>query len=172
MKTKLFINYRQLTDSATGKDASGNVTNITNKLLSSINDIKKVKMSMPNQWKFLSQLKDYLNKNYDKNQINLSKDWLDILQKLTYSQLETIRKLSSDSIKTIKTDASKTSDTKHKTSDIKDKESNDSEDIKLTFMSESESLVNNSTNIQPKTQQVIIYKLNQIKSIDLFYIKN
>lgn len=123
-------------------------------------------MSMPNQWKLLSQLKDYLNKNYDKNQINLSKDWLDILQKLTYSQLETIRKLSSDSIKTIKTDASKTSDTKHK-------ESNDSENIKLTFMSDqTESLVNNSTNIQPKMQQVIIYKLNQIKSINIFYIKN
>jgi len=166
VKTKLFINYRHLTDSATGKDASGNVTSITNKLLSSINDIKKVKMSMPNQWKLLSQLKDYLNKNYDKNQINLSKDWLDILQKLTYSQLETIRKLSSDSIKTIKTDASKTSDTKHK-------ESNDSENIKLTFMSDqTESLVNNSTNIQPKMQQVIIYKLNQIKSINIFYIKN
>lgn len=166
MKTKLFINYRHLTNSATGKDASENVTSITNKLLSSINDIKIVKMSMPNQWKLLSQLKDYLNKNYDKNQINLSKDWLDILQKLTYSQLETIRKLSSDSIKTIKTDASKTSDTKHK-------ESNDSENIKLTFMSDqTESLVNNSTNIQPKMQQVIIYKLNQIKSINIFYIKN
>lgn len=173
MKTKLFINYRHFTDSATGKDASGNVTSITNKLLSSINDIKKVKMSMPNQWKLLSQLKDYLNKNYDKSQINLSKDWLDILQKLTYSQLETIRKLSSDSSKTIKTDASKTSDTKHKTSDTKNKESNDSENIKLTFMSDqTQSLVNNSTNIQPQMQQVIIYKLNQIKSINIFYIKN
>lgn len=146
-RRKCILLTRHLTDSATGKDASGNVTSITNKLLSSINDIKKVKMSMPNQWKLLSQLKDYLNKNYDKNQINLSKDWLDILQKLTYSQLETIRKLSSDSIKTIKTDASKTSDTKHK-------ESNDSKNIKLTFMSDqTESLVNNSTNIQPKMQQ-------------------
>lgn len=116
-------------------------------------------MSMPNQWKLLSQLKDYLNKNYDKNQINISKDWLDILQKLTYSQLETIRKLSSDSIKTA--DISKISDTKHK-------ESNDSENIKSTFMSDqTESLVNNSTNIQPKMQQVIIYKLNQIKSINI-----
>lgn len=160
-KRKFFINYRQFTDSATGKDAGGNVTN---KLLCSINDIKKVKMSMPNQWKLLSQLKDYLNKNYDKNQINFSKDWLDILQKLTYSQLETIRKLSSDSIKI---DTSKNSDTKHK-------ENHDSENTKLTFVSDqtAESPVNNSINQQPKMQQVIIHKLNQVKSIDILYIKS
>lgn len=106
-------------------------------------------MSMQNQWKLLSQLKDYLNKtNCDKNQINVSKDWLDILQKLTYSQLETIRKLSSDSIKT--TDTNKNSNTKHK-------ESNDSENVKPTFMSnQTESLIDNSTSMQQKIQQVII----------------
>lgn len=118
---------------------------------------------MQNQWKLLSQLKDYLNKtNCDKNQINVSKDWLDILQKLTYSQLETIRKLSSDSIKS--TDTSKNSNTKHK-------ESNDSENVKLTFMSnQTESLIDNST-MQQKIQQVIIYyKLNQIKDIFIYLI--
>ncbi|XP_070155014.1 calcium-independent phospholipase A2-gamma isoform X2 [Polyergus mexicanus] len=145
-RRKCILLTRQLTDSATGKDAGGNVTSITNKLLRSINDIKKVKMSMQNQWKLLSQLKDYLNKtNCDKNQINVSKDWLNILQKLTYSQLETIRKLSSDSIKS--TDTSKSSNTKHK-------ESNDSENVKLTFMSDqTESLINNST-MQQKIQQL------------------
>ncbi|XP_072759341.1 calcium-independent phospholipase A2-gamma isoform X1 [Anoplolepis gracilipes] len=138
---------RQLTDSATGKDASGNVTSITDKLLRSINDIKQVKMSMQNQWKLLSQLKDYLNKtNCDKNQINISKDWLDTLQKITYSQLETIRKLSSESIKTA--DTNKNSNAKHK-------ESNNSENAKLTFMSgQTESLIDNSTTTtQQKIQQ-------------------
>ncbi|XP_020289741.1 calcium-independent phospholipase A2-gamma-like isoform X3 [Pseudomyrmex gracilis] len=53
-------------------------------------------MSMQNQWKLLSQLRDYLNKSHDKNQpLNLSKEWLDSLQKLTYSQFDAIRKLSS-----------------------------------------------------------------------------
>lgn len=104
---------------------------------------------MQNQWKLLSQLKDYLNKtNYDKNQISLSKDWLDALQKLTYSQLETIRKLSSDSIKT--TDTSKSLNIKHK-------ESSDSENMKLTLMpNQTESFIDNSTIIQQKIQQVII----------------
>ncbi|XP_012220402.1 calcium-independent phospholipase A2-gamma-like isoform X3 [Linepithema humile] len=105
-------------------------------------------MSMQNQWKLLSQLKDYLNKtSHDKNQhIHFSKDWLDTLQKLTYSQLETIRKLSSsESIKT--PDVSKNSDTK-------DKSKNDTENLKVTLISEqTESLVNNSTTMQPKIQQ-------------------
>lgn len=122
-------------------------------------------MSMQNQWKLLSQLKDYLNKtNYDKNQISLSKDWLDALQKLTYSQLETIRKLSSDSIKT--TDTSKSLNIKHK-------ESSDSENMKLTLMpNQAESFIDNSTIMQQKIQQVITYKLNQIKSNDILYIES
>lgn len=109
---------------------------------------------MQNYWKLLSQLKDYLNKtNYDKNQqIIVSKDWLDSLQKLTYSQFETIRKLSSSgSVKT--TDASKSSSTKHK-------DSNDLENVKLTLMSEQ--VLAESTTVQPKTQQVIIYKLDKV----------
>lgn len=97
---------------------------------------------MQNQWKLLSQLKDYLNKtNYDKSQIILSKDWLDALQKLTYSQLDTIRKLSSDSIKT--TDPNKS---------VKHKESNDSEN--LTIVSDqTESFLDNSKIVQQKIQQ-------------------
>ncbi|XP_050449931.1 calcium-independent phospholipase A2-gamma-like isoform X3 [Cataglyphis hispanica] len=120
-------------------------------------------MSMQNQWKLLSQLKDYLNKtNCDKNQINVSKDWLDILQKLTYSQLETIRKLSSDSIKI--TDTNKNSSTKHK-------ESNDSENVKLTFMSnQTESLIDNSTSTQQKIQQICEQNMhdNKIESKESF----
>jgi len=149
------FNCRQLTDSAAGKDAGGNVTSIVDKFLRSINDLKKAKMSMQNQWKLLSQLKDYLNKANDKNQhIIVSKDWLDSLQKLTYSQLETIRKLSSsESVKT--TDTSKSPNIKHK-------DSNDLENVKLTLMSEqTETYPNHDPTMQPKIQQVIIYILNE-----------
>lgn len=151
---KCILLTRQLTDSAAGKDAGGNVTSIADKFLRPINDLhylKKAKLAMQNQWKFLSQLKDYLNKvNGDKNQqIIVSKDWLDNLQKLTYSQFETIRKLSSsDSVKA--TDTSKSSTTKH------DEDGGDSENVKLTLMSEqAESLADSdATTVQPKTQQV------------------
>lgn len=104
---------------------------------------------MQNQWKLLSQLRDYLNKaNLDKNQqIGLSKDWFDTLQKLTYSQLDTIRKLSSsESIKT--TDTSKSSDTTHKSND-------NSENARVKFVSDQGTLMDNSTTVQQKIQQVI-----------------
>ncbi|XP_018367102.1 PREDICTED: calcium-independent phospholipase A2-gamma-like isoform X2 [Trachymyrmex cornetzi] len=144
---KCVLLTRQLTDSATGKDAGGNVTSIADRFLRSVSDLKKAKMSMQNQWKLLSQLKDYLNKaNYDKNQqIIVSKDWLDSLQKLTYSQLETIRKLSSGSVSTA---TSKISNTKHK-------DSNDLDNVKL-MPEQTESLADpDSTNVQRKTQQQI-----------------
>ncbi|CAK9812150.1 Calcium-independent phospholipase A2-gamma [Anthophora plagiata] len=53
-------------------------------------------MSMQNHSKLLTQLKDYLHKfGYDKTlQIILSKDWLDFLQKVTYSQINSLKKLS------------------------------------------------------------------------------
>ncbi|XP_025989517.1 calcium-independent phospholipase A2-gamma isoform X1 [Solenopsis invicta] len=144
---KCILLTRQFTDSAAGKDASGNVTRITNKLLRYIGDLKENKMSMQNQWKLLSQIKDYLNKaNYDKNQqIIVTKDWLDNLQKLTYSQLETIRKLSSSGFKTTNTEKSTT--TKHK----------DGNDLENTLMPEhAETLANpDSAIVQPKTQQQI-----------------
>ncbi|XP_018402575.1 PREDICTED: calcium-independent phospholipase A2-gamma-like isoform X3 [Cyphomyrmex costatus] len=145
---KCVLLTRQLTDSATGKDAGGNVTSIADRFLRSINDLKKTKMSMQNQWKLLSQLKDYLNKaNYDKNQqIIVSKDWLDSLQKLTYSQLETIRKLSSSG--SIGTATSKTLN-------MKDKDSNDLENIKL-MSEQTETLAEpDSITVQQKTQQRI-----------------
>lgn len=106
---------------------------------------------MQNHWKLLSQLRDYLNKTSDKNQqIIVSKDWLDTLQKLTYSQLETIRKLSSSgSVKT--TDTNKNSNEKHK-------DSNDLKNVKLTLMSEQVLANPDSTTVQ---QQVIIYKLDK-----------
>jgi len=120
---------------------------------------------MQNQWKLLSQLKDYLNKANDKNQqIIVSKDWLDSLQKLTYSQLETIRKLSSsEAVKT--TDTSKSPNTKHK-------DSNDLENVNLTLVSEqTESLPNHDSTMQPKTQQVIIYILNEAKYFYLIFVQ-
>lgn len=57
----------------------------------------KAKMSMQNHWKLLTQLKHYLHKSgYDKNlQLVLSKDWLDLLQRVTYSQIDSLKKLSS-----------------------------------------------------------------------------
>lgn len=152
----MLTNYRKFTDSATGKETNGNVTSVTDKLSHAISNIKKAKMSMQNQWKLLSQLKDYLNKaNYDKNQqINFSKDWLDSLQKLTYSQLDTIRKLSSsDSIKS--TEINKSS------LDSKEKDSNKAlENTRVTFVSDqAESLADNSTAVQSKVQEVIILDL-------------
>lgn len=154
----MFLNCRQLTDSAAGKDAGGNVTSIADKFLRSMNDLRKAKMSMPNQWKLLSQLKDYLNKaNYDKNQqIIVPKDWLDSLQKLTYSQLETIRKLSSSGSDTSKTTDAKTSD---KNSNTKHKDGNDLENAKTLISEQAASLEPDSTAVQPRTQQVIICKL-------------
>lgn len=146
----MLFNCRQLTDSATGKDASGS---FTDRLLRSISDVKRAKMSMQNQWKFLSQLKDYLNKtSYDKNQqIGLPRDWLDTLQKLTYSQLETIRKLSS-------TDSSKIIDT-GKDLSTKRRDDNDSKNhVRSPLMPEqANSLITDSATItQTKVQQVII----------------
>lgn len=83
-----------MTDSAAGKGYSGSVNK--NKLINRLNTLWKMKMSMQNHSKFLSQLKDYLNKaGYDKNlQIIFSKYWLDFLQKVTYSQMNTLKKLS------------------------------------------------------------------------------
>ncbi|XP_077259285.1 calcium-independent phospholipase A2-gamma isoform X3 [Temnothorax americanus] len=104
-------------------------------------------MSMQNQWKLISQLKDYLNKaNYEKNQQLVTKDWLDSLQKLTYSQLETIRKLGSSSGSVSTTD---------KTSSAKQKDSNDPENVKLTLVSEQAESVADPDPIaaQPKTPQ-------------------
>lgn len=88
--------FRQLTDSAAGKGYSGSVNR--NKLLNRIKNASlwKMKMSMQNHTKLLMQLKDFLHKSgYDKSlQIILSKNWLDFLQKVTYSQINTLKKLS------------------------------------------------------------------------------
>lgn len=162
---KVSFDCRQLTDSATGKDSGGNVTSITDRFLRSINELKNVKMSMQNQWKLLSQLKDYLNKtNYEKNQqFIVTKDWLDNLQKLTYSQLETIRKLSSGSAKS--TDASKNPSEKQK-------DGKDLENMKLTLMSEQvESLAepDPKTVQQPKAQQVIISQFHEAMKTFMYF---
>lgn len=55
-------------------------------------------MSMPQYWKVLTQLKDYLNKSgYEKNlQLVINKDWVNFFQRITYAQVETIRKFTDD----------------------------------------------------------------------------
>lgn len=51
------------------------------------------KTKMQNQWKILSLLREYLNKtNSNKNiQIVLSKEWIEALQKMTYTQVKSLR---------------------------------------------------------------------------------
>lgn len=87
---------RQLTESAADKNGQRNVTNLTDKLLSSVKNRRKRNMSMQNQSKLFAQLKDYLNKSgYDKNlQVILSKYWFEIMQKIPYAQIDNIRRLS------------------------------------------------------------------------------
>ncbi|XP_058797381.1 calcium-independent phospholipase A2-gamma-like isoform X3 [Phymastichus coffea] len=55
-------------------------------------------MSIHNRLKLLSQLKEFFNKNsYDKNlQLILSKEWMDLFQKLTYAQIASVRKYPVD----------------------------------------------------------------------------
>lgn len=102
---------------------------------------------MQNQWKLLSQLRDYLNKSHDKNQpFNLSKEWLDSLQKLTYSQFDAIRKLSSS--EPGNSDASKNLNAQQK-----DKDTSKADARLMTR----ETVLDNSV-LQQKSQQVIICK--------------
>lgn len=81
---------RHLAENAS-RDVSGNGSTLMGSL------IQKSKMSMPNQWKFLAVIKDFLNKSaYEKNlQLIINKDWIDFFHKLTYSQIESIRRFSS-----------------------------------------------------------------------------
>ena len=53
-------------------------------------------MTMQSHSKLLLQLKDHLSKTgYDKNlQVIFSKHWLDFLQRVTYSQMNVLKKLS------------------------------------------------------------------------------
>ena len=62
----------------------------------SMNIIQKTKMTLQNQWKLLTQLKGYLNKSEnDKNvQLILSREWMDLIQKVTYAQFNSIRNFS------------------------------------------------------------------------------
>ncbi|XP_033232167.1 calcium-independent phospholipase A2-gamma-like isoform X1 [Belonocnema kinseyi] len=81
----------------TGRDG-GESASAVEKLSGSLNILEKAtKMSMPSHWKFLAQIKDFLNKSgYEKNvQFVINKDWIDFFQRLTYSQIESIRKISS-----------------------------------------------------------------------------
>lgn len=85
-----------MTDSATGKGSQKSITNLRKKFLLSVKNIKKENMSMQNHSKLFAQLKDYLNKSgYEKNlQVILSKYWIELIQKIVYTQGDTLRKLS------------------------------------------------------------------------------
>ncbi|XP_058797380.1 calcium-independent phospholipase A2-gamma-like isoform X2 [Phymastichus coffea] len=91
---------RSLTESAAGRNAAENSNALASQLsdTGSINILNKTKMSIHNRLKLLSQLKEFFNKNsYDKNlQLILSKEWMDLFQKLTYAQIASVRKYPVD----------------------------------------------------------------------------
>ncbi|XP_053997261.1 calcium-independent phospholipase A2-gamma-like isoform X2 [Hylaeus anthracinus] len=91
---RFILLIRQLTNSAADKNSGENINK--NKLFGQLNVLWKTKMSMQNYSKLVAQLKDYLHKSgYDRNlQVVLSKDWIDFLQKLTYTQINVFKKLS------------------------------------------------------------------------------
>ncbi|XP_029043715.2 calcium-independent phospholipase A2-gamma-like isoform X3 [Osmia bicornis bicornis] len=89
------LNQERLTNGDRDKNYGEKIND--NRLLNSINIIVgNSKMSMQSHSKILTQLKDYLNKSgYNKNlQIILFKNWLDFLQKVTYSQINALKRFS------------------------------------------------------------------------------
>ncbi|XP_012263482.2 calcium-independent phospholipase A2-gamma-like isoform X2 [Athalia rosae] len=103
---------RQFTGSAASRDGTANVTTAeADKMPDPVNLLRNTKMSMPHYWKFLSQLKEYLNKSgYEKNlQLVINKDWINFFQRITYAQVESIRKFTDDEIRKAKSKASSSS---------------------------------------------------------------
>ena len=143
---KFILLSRQLTNSAAGKNEGGSIDR--NKILEHINVLWKSKMSMQNHSKLLVQLKDYWHKSgYDKSlQIVLSKDWIDFLQRITYAQINTLRKLSP--VEFMKN----TSD--NKTADIEKYNNKEVEDRKVILVAkEEETLVPNPSKHQKPTRE-------------------
>ncbi|XP_043497503.1 calcium-independent phospholipase A2-gamma-like isoform X3 [Polistes fuscatus] len=103
-------------------------------------------MSMQNQSKLLTLLKDYLNKfGYEKSlQVILSKYWVELIQKIEYTQGNTIRKLSLVNVQ-------KQSDKILKGEENKIKTSKD-----LTLMAEQEEQFNGKTIDSEKLMQKMI----------------
>lgn len=87
---------RRFTQSAADKDGQRSITNLREKVLLSVKNFRKTNMSMQNQSKFLTQLKDYLNRSgYDKNiQVIFSKYWVEIMQKMPQAQVDGFKRLS------------------------------------------------------------------------------
>lgn len=96
-----FLCYRRLSNGPRDKNSYETIND--NRLLNSISIVWKSKMSMQSHSKILAQLKDYLNKSgYNKNlQIIFIKDWFDFLQKLTYSQINALKRFSSTELSKI-----------------------------------------------------------------------
>ncbi|XP_014598849.1 PREDICTED: calcium-independent phospholipase A2-gamma-like isoform X3 [Polistes canadensis] len=137
---------RQLTDSAVHRGAQRSVKNLKKKFLLSIRNIRKEDMSMQNQSKLLTLLKDYLNKfGYEKSlQVILSKYWVELIQKIEYTQGNTIRKLSLVNVQ-------KQSDKILKGEESKIETSKD-----LTLMTEQEKQFNGKTIDSEKLMQKMI----------------
>lgn len=106
---------RSLTESATGRNAGEG--SLVSKLTSaeSLKLVDKAKMSMHSRLKLLGQLKDFFNKSSsEKNlQLVLNKEWIDFLQKLTFAQIETVRKYSPDDTRDKKDETDKASEEKN-----------------------------------------------------------
>lgn len=141
--------YRSLTESATGRNAGEG--SLVNKLtsLESLKIVDKTKMSMHSRLKLLGQLKDFFNKSsYDKNlQLMLNKEWIDFIQKLTFAQIETIRKYSPDDIRDKKEKLEKTDETKEK-DELQDKK---------IIKSVPTTLPTEKSEIMPKIKKVYIF---------------
>lgn len=93
---------RQFTESAASRDGSSSLATVSDKMSSrGVNILRNTKMSMPHYWKFLTQLKDYLNKSgYEQNlRLVVNKDWINFFQRITYAQVESIRKFADDEAK-------------------------------------------------------------------------
>ncbi|XP_015171911.1 PREDICTED: calcium-independent phospholipase A2-gamma-like isoform X2 [Polistes dominula] len=146
---------RQLTDSAIHREVQRSVKNLRKKFLLSVRNIRKENMSMQNQSKLLTLLKDYFNKfGYEKSlQVILSKYWVEFIQKIEYVQGNTIRKLSLVNVQ-------KQSDKILKGDESKIERSKD-----LTLMTEQEEQINGKTIDSEKLMQKMIERSFQKEDV-------
>lgn len=149
----MYIHFsRSLTESAAGRNA-GDGSLVTK--LTTVESLKlqvdKAKMSMHSRLKLLGQLKDFLNKtSYEKNlQVMLNKEWIDLIQKLTFAQIETVRKYSPD-IRDKKEKNEKTETEEKDSENLKDK---------TIVKSAPTTLPTQKNEILPKTKNVSTYML-------------
>ncbi|XP_057329634.1 calcium-independent phospholipase A2-gamma-like isoform X3 [Microplitis mediator] len=92
--TKRLINIRKLTDGVTNRNDS----NVTEKLSHSLNILTQSKIRMQNQWKSLTNSKNFLSiLEYNKNvQLIFNKYWMDVTKKLVYPFIKNNKRNFSD----------------------------------------------------------------------------